>query len=563
MGAGSSPAKTAVRAPEGDADDAAIAQAGRDLITLTSELWPERATLLGLHDRDMDLTDRTLEGSAKGAAREQAMLDGLKARFAKASASPASRIDLAILESALAVDIRRKHDLRPLERNPTDYEAPLDAIFAMTAREYAPAPERALNALSRIEKLAPMLDSLPAANLKRPPRIWTTVAMERATGAADFLEQQRPFLEGALPDQKPRIATAIAAAQAAFVRYKAFLEHDVLPRSDGDFAMGRDLFDWMLRENYFLDRNADDLLVLGQKLLDRTLGEMDVVAKRIDPTAKSWPEVTARLKTHHPAAADLIPSYVREVQRARAFLVAKDAVPFPPGDDCQVIATPAFLRTTITAAYEGAPAFDDKTTRGFFFVTPVDPSLSAAKQEQMLRENDYGDEVNTAVHETYPGHHLQLSFARRHPSLIRKATGPDIFSEGWALYSEELMSELGYYTDEERLMQLEWTLARAARVVIDVGLHAKGMSFDDAVKILTDRVHFERELALSEVKRYTMDPTQPLSYLVGREMIFEMRTRMQKRDGQGFSLKSFHEQMLTHGTIAPGLLAKEIFGAAP
>lgn len=108
-------------------------------------------------------------------------------------------------------------------------------------------------------------------------------------------------------------------------------------------------------------------------------------------------------------------------------------------------------------------------------------------------------------------------------------------------------------------MQLEWTLVRAARVVIDVGLHTKGMSFDDAVKMLTDRVHLERPLALSEVKRYTMSPTQPLSYLVGREMIFKLRERYKAREGEKYTLKRFHADALSHGTIAPGLLVQEMF----
>jgi uncharacterized protein (DUF885 family) len=176
----------------------------------------------------------------------------------------------------------------------------------------------------------------------------------------------------------------------------------------------------------------------------------------------------------------------------------------------------------------------------------------------MLRENDHGDQVDTVVHEAYPGHHLQLSFARTHPSLVRKAISPSIFAEGWALYSEELLNELGYYTDEERLAQLQWTLVRAARVVIDVGLHTQGMTFGEAMKILTGRVHLEHELALSEVRRYTADPTQPLTYLVGREMIFKLRDKYKEREGEKYSLKRFHTEVLSHGTIAPGLIAKEI-----
>jgi uncharacterized protein (DUF885 family) len=100
---------------------------------------------------------------------------------------------------------------------------------------------------------------------------------------------------------------------------------------------------------------------------------------------------------------------------------------------------------------------------------------------------------------------------------------------------------------------------RAARILIDVGLHTQGMTFDQAVALLTDRVHLERELALSEVKRYTQNPTQPLAYLVGREAIFKIRERYKAREGSAYTLKRFHAEVLSHGTIAPGLLAREIF----
>jgi uncharacterized protein (DUF885 family) len=188
--------------------------------------------------------------------------------------------------------------------------------------------------------------------------------------------------------------------------------------------------------------------------------------------------------------------------------------------------------------------------------------LPAEKQEEALRENDHGDMVDTAVHEAYPGHHLQLSFARRHSSLIRRVAGASIFAEGWGLYSEELMAELGYYDDEERLMQLDWALVRAVRVVVDVGLHTKGMTFEQAVAMLTDVAHLGPDLATGEVKRYTLEPTQPLSYMVGREMIFRLRERYRARTekaGASFSLKRFHADLLSHGTIPPGLIEREMF----
>jgi uncharacterized protein (DUF885 family) len=552
--------------PDTSSDDEAIARAARDYVDLIVSISPETATALGDHSRDTDLDDYTKEGEEAGLEREEAMLADLKQRFAAPHASRPARTDLALVESALAVDVRMRRTLKPLERSPDAYTEPMNAIFMMAARDYAPAADRARAALARIEKI-PAVVAAARANLGAPPKVWLQVGIEQASSARAFFEEQRRFLAGALPaSDRPRIDGAIAGAQKAYADYARFLEHDVAPRATGDFAAGRDLFGFLLREGYFLDENADQLYATGERVFRQTLAEMDTVARRIEPGAKSWPEVTRRLKSHHPTADDLIPSYRREVARARAFLVQKDVVPFPPGDDCQVVETPPFLRSTTTASYEPSPALD-ADTRGYFFVTPVDDAAPARVKEEMLRENDHGDQVDTVVHETYPGHHLQLSFARTYPSLIRKIVdakraaliGSDLFAEGWGLYSEELMNELGYYTDEERLMQLEWTLVRAARVMIDVGLHTRGMTFDQAVKLLTDQVHLEHALAVSEVKRYTMTPAQPLSYLVGREEIMAMREKYEKVMGDRFSLRAFHTAILSHGTIAPGLIEREMF----
>ena len=539
-------------------DDAAIAKAAQEYLDLLVEISPETGTELGLHKNDALLDDRTIVGEDKAVDREEAMAKALRERFKAPKVSAAAKTDLAMLVAALEVDVRVRRVQRPLQRMPHLYASPLSAVFLMTSREYAPAPERAKNVLARLEAI-PRVVLAAKDNLLNPPRVWTEVGIDRASSAKAFLEGQRPFLEKALPGDRARIDAALRTATDAYEDYKKFLQKEVLPRSNGRFSAGRELFEFLLHNDYFLEEDADQLLAIGKKVFADTQAEMTKVARKIDPRAKGWPEVATKLKNNHPSADELLSAYRGEVLRARKFLVDKDVVELPPGDDLEVIDTPPFLRGTLSAAYDQSPPFDP-VTKGFFFVTPVDRTLPKKRQEEALRENDHGDLVDTAVHEAYPGHHLQLSFARKNASLVRKALGPSIFSEGWALYCEELMAELGYYTDEERLMQLEWTLVRAARVVIDVGLHVGDMTFEQAVKMLTDEVHLERQLALSEVKRYTLTPTQPLSYLVGRQMIFKLRERYKEREGAKFSLKRFHADVLGRGTVPPSLLAREIFG---
>ncbi len=539
-------------------EDALVEELARAYLDVLLTTEPETATTLGLHARDGVLDDRTAAGIETARKARAIVLEGVRKLKQNPNLSRPARTDLDLLEATLEVEERTWAEMRPHERNPAYYANPMSALFIMTARDYAPASERATHALERMEKL-PATIAAAKANLKNPPKVWTQVGIDMAQGAKAFFEEQRAPLMAGLPAEKKRVDAAIATAQKAYADYTTFLEKEILPRSTGNFAAGRATFDFLLHRSHFLDEDTDAVLALGEKILARTETQLGETAKRIDPKAKSWADVVLRVKGNHPTAANLLASYRHELARARAFLVEKDAVPFPPGDDCEVIETPVFLRSTTTAAYDQSPPFDP-TTKGFFFVTPVDASLSKAKQEEMLRENDHGDQVDTTVHEAYPGHHLQTSFGRRHPSTIRKLWDAPTFSEGWGLYSEELMNELGYYTDEERLMQLEWTLVRAARVVIDVGLHTKGMTFEDAVKMLTDRVHLERVVAVGEVKRYTMTPTQPLSYIVGREAIFRMRDRYKQREGAKYTLRAFHADVLSHGTIPVGLVAREMFG---
>ena len=238
--------------PPDTSDDAAIAKAEQDYVALVLDLSPETGTALGDHARDADLDTYTRDGEEADLKREEAMLSDLRVRFPSPRASLAARTDLALVESALAVDVRVRRTLKPLERSPEAYTDPMAAIFMQASHEYAPAPERARAALARIEKL-PAVVALARTNLGAPPRVWVTVGIEQAKSAREFFADQRTFLTGALPQDTPRIDAAVAAATQAYAGYARFLEHDVMPRATDDFAAGRELFGFLLREGYFLE----------------------------------------------------------------------------------------------------------------------------------------------------------------------------------------------------------------------------------------------------------------------------------------------------------------------
>lgn len=531
---------------------------GERYLALLVEIAPERATSLGIRTADARLDDRTPSGFAAALAREEQLLAEIEAMAAATKRSPEAAIDLAVLRRELRVSIGRKRALRPLATDPSHYLAPLSALFEMLER---PAPSYEATARAAIERLEAIPAQLELAkeNLESPSRVATEVARDDARGVRPFLEGQRPFLERHSGDPQ-RAARAVDAAIAAYAAYARWLGDVLLPRSTGPLAVGSELFTFLLREDHGLPGDLADVARAGEEAFadaKRALAEATAALGRED---ERWSALAEALKANHPEREDLVEAYADEVKRAREFLATRRIVPPLPEDALAVRETPDFARATTQAAYDRPPPFDDRPGSALLLVTPPDSRWSRAKQEQYLREHNHGDIVDTVVHEAYPGHHFQMSFARRHPSLIRRIADADIFCEGWALYAEELMAEHGYYTPEERIFQLQWRLVRAARVRIDVGLHTGKMSLDDARALLEGEVHLEPALAASEARRYALSPTQPLSYVLGERALRAMRARW-LREGRG-DLQGFHEALLSEGSLPPSLLEEAMFASA-
>lgn len=546
-----------VRAASAEADRA-IAELGERYLALLVAIAPERATSLGIRSADARLDDRSEAGFAAAIAREEALLEEVEALAQQAKPSAEGAIDLALLRRELRVSIGKKRALRPLATDPSHYLAPVSALFEMLER---PSPTDEATALAAIERLEAIPGQLALAkrNLEQPARVATEVARDDARGVRPFLEAQRPFLELHSGDAR-RARRAVDGAIAAYAAYARWLDEVLLPRSTGPLAVGRETFTFLLREDHGLSADVAEIERVGADAFDEAKAALAEASAALGREDEPWSAIATSLKADHPSRDELVEAYDGEVRRAREFLAQRRIVPQPPDDTLAVRETPDFARATTQAAYDRPPPFHDGPGAALLLVTPPDARWSTAKQEQYLREHNRGDIVDTVVHEAYPGHHFQVSFARRHPSLVRRIADADIFCEGWALYAEELMAEHGYYTPEERLFQLQWRLVRAARVRIDVGLHTGTMSLEAARTLLEDEVHLEPALAASEARRYALSPTQPLSYVLGERSIRAMRERW-LREGRG-DLRSFHEALLAQGSLPPSYVERAIFGAA-
>jgi uncharacterized protein (DUF885 family) len=233
------------------------------------------------------------------------------------------------------------------------------------------------------------------------------------------------------------------------------------------------------------------------------------------------------------------------MRRARAHLLERGLVTVPDDERIEVIETPEYLRNVLPFAAYFAPAVFDPDPKGLYVVTPSvhgDPSA--------MREHNRASISNTSIHEAYPGHHLQLDIARRHPSLTRLLTDAPEFVEGWGMYSELMMREQGFDDGPEyRLMLHTDAIWRACRIILDVRLHRGELTVAEAIDFLVENTRFERDNAEAEVKWYTYRPTYPLSYLLGRTLLLELRAAEERRLGDAFSLRGFHDALLRNGSL--------------
>lgn len=539
-----------------------MAQFGELVDEILDFIWetnPVGASFAGIHKYDGELgrfgRDYLEEVNSKTKdylVRVQSIPEG--------SLDSQEKIDRALVTNSLSSSIKEFEEIRGWEKDPATYTlVGIYGIFILAIREFAPLEDRVRSLLSRLSQVPRVLEE-GRANLRDSPEVFTKVAIEETKGGIRFLEGLIPKLAEKVAGLKEELLAANGDALAAVRCYLEFLKEEWLPASKGDFAIGKDLFDFKLRTDHILPYTSDELFKIGEEVLTKTESELEVLAREIDPE-RDWLEILDGLKREHPQPDSLIEVYKGEMEKARQFTMEKELVTIPEGEELEVIPTPVFKRSTIPYAAYMPPAPFEEEQKGLFYVTPVNEELTPEEQEEQLRGHSVYKIPITALHEGYPGHHLQLVHSNRVSSKVRRMFSTSVFAEGWALYCEELMHDLGYYADPRmRLMQLRDQLWRAARVIIDVSLHTRGMTFDEAVDFLVGKAKLEKVNAIAEVKRYCATPTQPMSYVIGKLQIMKVREEYEKKRGKSFELRGFHDKLLSFGTIPVALLREEMLG---
>ena len=403
------------------------------------------------------------------------------------------------------------------------------------------------------------------------------------------------------PAMLDRVARAATAAADAFRDFGGFLErtYDSSDRTDR-YAAGEAEYDWRVRHCLHVDRSAAELWKYGAEQVALYQAKIYQVAEevarasslRLDfagPAARpaSVRALLAHLSRDAPRNDDELLQWYREIgQRAVAYGRERQLFDVPADYRLDVVFTPPVLRSTIDAAYYPAPPFK-RTGVGRFYLTPTgnDPGR--------LKVNNRASVADTAVHEGFPGHDWHYKYMTEHaaaisnirwltPGAVEDSSAmweDSMATEGWALYAEDLMAEPvggrphGFYTAAEHLYELQGQLLRAARVRIDVGIHAGQMTFDQAVDYFTEQVLFYPgacarasadpvanalcETATRAVYRYSKWPTQAITYNLGKSEIVALRQAAEQREGPRFTPRGFHERLMRMGTIPVGYYRDE------
>lgn len=525
------------------------------------ELSPVAATQLGDHRWDDRLSDSTLEALEE---QHQELLETLTAfeEMDAGSFGTQAGIDYELMIRILQSFVRNFEKVEGHRRNPGSYLGEvMGGVFMLILRDFAPLSERLDSALGRVKEV-PRLLKEGKANLipQRNPPVWVEIAVEQARQAPALFTGLLPALAAqAAPELQEDLMEAGSTAAEAIQDYTDFLENEVLPQAQGDFAAGEELFNEKLREEHLVDYDAEELLEIGREQFRQTQAALESLVKEIDPS-KSVKELLEEAKANHPTAEGLLDAYREAMDAARQYVIDHDIVTIPEDETLRIVETPTYLRPIIPYAAYMQPGILEEEQEGIFLVTPVDPDAPEEEREQKLRGHHWAKLPITALHEAYPGHHLQLVWANRQEQVIRRLGSflSPLFIEGWAFYCEELMEELGYIADPiQRLGRLSDQLWRAARIILDVSLHTKGMSVEEAVEFLVEECRLEPGDARAEVRRYTNSPTQPQSYLMGKLAILDLVEEYRSAHPQA-SLREIHDDIMGCGSLPPRMMRRQL-----
>ncbi len=521
-----------------------------DLLAVAMDADPVMATLLGIPGWDDKLPDPSAEADRSVCLRAEE----IAARARAGDDDPVTRAVVVQQAGALA----RKVESNLIEHTHAEgLNAPVSLLLAALPLTRPADGRGGRDYLTRLAGLPGYLEALAKRQResdRRPIAHLVAAAVARLDRyLADDVDPLAIPLRGT--DSAAECAELLTGTvRPAFARYRDFLRAEIEPRGRSEeqpglcwLAGGDELYAGLVRMYTTTDHTAEQLHRIGLDLieaLDREYAEIGARVFGPIPAAA----VRARLLADPAlrwATADEMLVLARDTI-ARAERVAPDWFGTVPAARCVVEAVPEADAPNAPLAYYVDPAMDGSRPGTYFVNT------------HQAGERDRFSAEATAFHEAVPGHHFQIALAQQLTGLplLRRFASIEAYLEGWALYTERLADEMGLYSDDvARLGMLSGDSLRAARLVVDTGIHALRWTRQQAVDYLRDNAVMPDVDIFSEVDRYIENPGQALSYMVGRLEIQRLRGEAERRLGDRFDIRAFHDLVLGGGPLPMAVLA--------
>jgi uncharacterized protein (DUF885 family) len=527
-------------------------------------LRPLDATRLGDHRFDNLLDDLSHDARKRWIEHARKTLDELPKQVDYEKLSRDGEIDYDILRHQLNAFIWLAENMRPFELDPRIYGGYVsDSVYTLLMQSTLSKETNITNAIARMKRI-PELVVQAKRNLKNPPAVNTETAVKQNLGAIGFYERDIFNVVGDTP-QLDALKSAAKPVVESLKQYQRFLEKELLPNARGDWRLGREKFAKKLEMELETDVTPEQVLAEAEAEFTRVQRDMYLIARQLwgryfpkEPLPPDDAEgrrscveqVLSKVALEHCTVAELVPNTRANVERIKKFITENDIVRLPRPDYCQVVVMPEFKRGNSTAYCEPAPPLDPKAVT-FFAVSPPPADWDAKKVESLLEEYNSHMLQILAIHEAYPGHFVQLEYAHRNPSLIRRVFESGVYVEGWAVYTEQMMLDQGYGGGNPalRLTQQKFFLRAVANAILDHKLHCGSMTDEEALKFLMNDAYQSEGEARLKIIRAKQTSCQLSTYFVGRTAMYRLRQRIERELGPNFDLGRYHEAVLEAASV--------------
>ncbi|WP_314148904.1 DUF885 domain-containing protein [uncultured Leifsonia sp.] len=522
------------------------------------ELYPEYHVWLGRPGREGEYADHSPAGAEAAVAKVKETLAKVQA------AEPVDEID-RVTKMDLARDLQltvEKHEAGFNQRDLNVIASPaqelrdiFDLVPTDTEEDWSNVAKRLHNLPAAMDGYIETLRSgIAAGNVPaiRQVREVLAQANKQVADTGFFFEFTGSAKAGdaELPDTlKSDLAAGARESAAAYAKLASFLKDELAPHAPQKDAVGRELYALASRDFLGATVDLDETYEWGIEELARMVAEQESIANEIKPGASVHEAIAfldgdASRKLH---GTDALQRWMQETSDRAIEELGKSHFDIP--------AEIRRLECMIAPTQEG----------GIYYTGPSDDFARAGRMwwsvPEGVTEFDTWRELTTVYHEGVPGHHLQIAQATYNKAQLnswRRIAGTSGHAEGWALYAERLMEQLGYLDDPaDRLGMLDGQRMRAARVVLDIGVHLEKQlpdgsgpwTGDYAFGFLADNVNMNDGFVRFEVNRYLGWPGQAPSYKIGQRIWEQLRDEYARREGDAFDIKAFHKKALDIGGV--------------